>query len=93
MQICNRYMDPGNWSTDIAGGSQYGFSLLFIITLSSFIAMFLQVLAAKQGLVTRRDLAQVISRKSSIIIILPNHIKFPFAHPFARLVGTAIQIL
>ena len=52
-------MDPGNWSTDIAGGSKFGYSLLFIITLSSLMAMFLQTLSAKCGLATRRDLPQV----------------------------------
>ena len=52
------YMDPGNWSTDIAGGSAFGYSLLFIIMLSSLMAMFLQNLAAKLGLATKRDLAQ-----------------------------------
>lgn len=52
------YMDPGNWSTDIAGGSAYGYKLLFIVMLSSLIAMFLQALSAKVGLATGRDLAQ-----------------------------------
>ena len=51
-------MDPGNWSTDIAGGSAYGYSLLFIILMASLIAIFLQALAVKQGLATERDLAQ-----------------------------------
>jgi manganese transport protein len=53
------YMDPGNWSTDIAGGSKFGYELLFVILLSSLIAMFLQILALKVGLATGRDLAQV----------------------------------
>ena len=52
------YMDPGNWSTDIAGGSAFGYRLLFIVTLSSGMAMFLQSLALKVGLATQRDLAQ-----------------------------------
>ena len=51
-------MDPGNWSTDIAGGSAYGYDLLFIILMSSLIAIFLQALAVRQGLATERDLAQ-----------------------------------
>ena len=51
-------MDPGNWSTDIAGGSAFGYSLLFIILVASLIAIFLQSLAIKQGLATERDLAQ-----------------------------------
>lgn len=52
------YMDPGNWSTDIAGGSVYGYKLLFIVLVSSLIGMFLQVLALRVGLATTRDLAQ-----------------------------------
>ncbi|MEI6222940.1 MAG: Nramp family divalent metal transporter [bacterium] len=52
------YMDPGNWATDIAGGSKYGYSLLWVILLSSFMAMVLQYLAAKLGVVSGRDLAQ-----------------------------------
>jgi len=52
------YMDPGNWSTAIAGGSAYGYTLLFVVLLSSLMAMFLQVLALKVGLAMNRDLAQ-----------------------------------
>lgn len=52
------YMDPGNWSTDIAGGSAFGYKLLFVVLLSSLFAMFLQVLALRVGLATSRDLAQ-----------------------------------
>jgi manganese transport protein len=52
------YMDPGNWSTDIAGGSSFGYTLLFVILLSTTLSMFLQGLAAKLGLATGRDLAQ-----------------------------------
>lgn len=53
------YMDPGNWSTSIAGGSAFGFKLLWVIALSSAMAMFLQVLSLKCGLATGCDLAQV----------------------------------
>lgn len=65
-------MDPGNWSTDIAGGSAYGYSLLFIILLASIIAMFLQALAVKQGIATERDLAQACrdSYPKWVVIIL-----------------------
>ncbi len=52
------YMDPGNWTTDIAGGSAFGYRLLWIILLSSLMAMFLQALALKLGLATGKDLAQ-----------------------------------
>jgi len=52
------YMDPGNWATDLAGGSRYGYALLWIIVASSLMAMLLQALSAKLGIVTGRDLAQ-----------------------------------
>src|SRR6266571_1993212 len=52
------YMDPGNWATDISGGAVYNYSLLSVILLANFTAIFLQALAAKLGIVTGRDLAQ-----------------------------------
>jgi manganese transport protein len=52
------YMDPGNWATDLAGGSQFGYSLLSVILISNLMAVLLQGLASKLGVVTGRDLAQ-----------------------------------
>ncbi|MBA3707386.1 MAG: Nramp family divalent metal transporter [Planctomycetes bacterium] len=52
------YMDPGNWATDLAGGSQFGYQLLCVILISNLMAIFLQGLALKLGIVTGRDLAQ-----------------------------------
>ncbi|NHM30852.1 Nramp family divalent metal transporter [Neobacillus terrae] len=52
------YMDPGNWATDIAGGSLFGYTLLSVILLSNLMAILLQALAGKLGIVTGRDLAQ-----------------------------------
>jgi manganese transport protein len=52
------YMDPGNWATDLAGGAQFGYTLLAVILLSNLMAILLQGLAAKLGIVTGRDLAQ-----------------------------------
>lgn len=52
------YMDPGNWATGLAGGARFGYSLLFVILLSSIAAMFLQHLALKLGVASGRDLAQ-----------------------------------
>src|ERR1700724_3420000 len=52
------YMDPGNWATDLAGGSKFGYSLLSVILLSNLMAMFLQALAARLDIATQRDLAQ-----------------------------------
>jgi manganese transport protein len=53
------YMDPGNWATDIAGGSQFGYTLLFVIMISNLMAVLLQSLSLKLGVATERDLAQL----------------------------------
>ena len=53
------YMDPGNWATDLAGGSAYGYKLLFVVLLASVMAMVLQALSAWLGIATGRDLAQL----------------------------------
>ena len=52
------YMDPGNWATDLAGGAQFGYTLLCVIMLSNLMAILLQALAARLGIATGRDLAQ-----------------------------------
>jgi manganese transport protein len=53
------YMDPGNWATDLAGGSQFGYTLLWVLLMSNIMALVLQSLSARLGIVRRRDLAQV----------------------------------
>lgn len=58
LMIAVGYMDPGNWATDIAGGAQFGYTLLSVILISNFFAMLLQHLSLKLGIVTERDLAQ-----------------------------------
>ncbi len=58
LMVAVGYMDPGNWATDIAGGSKFGYSLLFVILLSNLFAILLQHLSLKLGIVTQRDLAQ-----------------------------------
>jgi manganese transport protein len=52
------YMDPGNWATDLAGGSKFGYSLIWVLLMSNLMALLLQSLSAKLGIVRRRDLAQ-----------------------------------
>ncbi len=52
------YMDPGNWATDLAGGARFGYTLLSVVLISNFMAILLQYLALKLGIVTGRDLAQ-----------------------------------
>src|ERR1700739_456670 len=53
------YMDPGNWATDLAGGSRFGYTLLFVIMASNLMAILLQSLSLKLGIATERDLAQL----------------------------------
>ncbi|MBI2685495.1 MAG: Nramp family divalent metal transporter [Acidobacteria bacterium] len=52
------YMDPGNWATDLEGGSRFGYALLWVLVVSNAMAILLQTLSARLGIVTRRDLAQ-----------------------------------
>ncbi len=59
------YMDPGNWATDLAGGSAFGYTLLSVILISNIMAMVLQSLSAKLGIVTGHDLAQACRRNYS----------------------------
>src|SRR5213083_3480616 len=66
------YMDPGNWATDLAGGSKYNYTLLSVIMISNLMAILLQSLALKLGIVTGRDLAQACrdyySRRVSLFL-------------------------
>jgi manganese transport protein len=59
------YMDPGNWATDIAGGSAFGYSLLSVVLMSNLMAMLLQALSARLGIVTGLDLAQACGDRYS----------------------------
>ena len=52
------YMDPGNWGTDLAGGAQFKYALLWVVALASVMAIFMQVIASRLGVVTGKDLAQ-----------------------------------
>ena len=88
-------MDPGNWSTDIAGGSAYGYSLLFIILMASLIAIFLQALAIRQGLATQRDLAQACrdSYPRWLVVILWVIIEAAVAATdLAEVIGSAVAL-
>src|ERR1700674_5702474 len=69
------YMDPGNWATDLGGGSRYGYTLLSAVMISSLMAIFLQALSAKLGIATGRDLAQACrehysSRTTAVLWVL-----------------------
>src|SRR6186997_1809819 len=52
------YMDPGNWATDLAGGARFGYQLVWVLVMSNLMAVLLQTLSARLGVVTGKDLAQ-----------------------------------
>src|ERR1700761_6952515 len=52
------YMDPGNWATDLEGGARFGYRLLWVLVVSNLMALLLQTLSSRLGIVSRRDLAQ-----------------------------------
>jgi len=89
------YMDPGNWATDLAGGSRFGYTLLSVILVSNLIAILLQGLAAKLGIVTGRDLAQACrdhySRPAAIAHWLLAEIAIA-ACDLAEVIGSAIAL-
>lgn len=89
------YMDPGNWATDLAGGSAFGYNLLSIILLSNFMAILLQSLSAKLGIVTGRDLAQACrdhySKPTTVVLWLLCEIAI-CACDLAEVIGSAVAL-
>src|SRR3989441_511668 len=89
------YMDPGNWATDLAGGSQFGYSLLSVILLSNLMAILLQSLCARLGIVTGRDLAQACrdhySRPIAVVLWLLCEVAI-CACDLAEVIGSAIGL-
>ncbi|MGQ9371055.1 Nramp family divalent metal transporter [Azospirillum sp. A39] len=89
------YMDPGNWATDLAGGSQFGYTLLAVIMLSNLMAILLQALAARLGIATGRDLAQACrehySRPVNLTLWLACEAAI-VACDLAEVIGTAIAL-
>jgi manganese transport protein len=89
------YMDPGNWATDLAGGSKFGYTLLSVILLSNLMAILLQALAARLGIATDRDLAQACrasySRPVNLLLWLVCEAAI-IACDLAEVIGTAIAL-
>src|SRR6266446_2296647 len=87
------YMDPGNWATDIQGGSKFAYTLLIVI--GSLMAMFLQALSAKLGIATGRDLAQACrdhySRRTSMVLWVMCEIAIA-ACDLAEVLGSAVAL-
>jgi len=89
------YMDPGNWATDLAGGSRYGYTLLSVIMLSNLMAILLQALALRLGIASGRDLAQACrdhySRPTTIVLWLLCELAIA-ACDLAEVIGSAIAL-
>jgi manganese transport protein len=89
------YMDPGNWATDLAAGSRYGYTLLFVIMASNLMAILLQSLALKLGIASERDLAQACrdrySRPVNITLWIFAEIAIA-ACDLAEVIGSAIAL-
>jgi manganese transport protein len=95
LMIAVGYMDPGNWATDLAGGAKYGYVLLSVILISSFIAILLQHLSLKLGIVAERDLAQACrdhySKPVSFMLWIGCEIAIA-ACDLAEVIGSAIAL-
>jgi manganese transport protein len=89
------YMDPGNWATDLAGGAKFGYTLLSVIVLSNFMAILLQALSARLGIVSGRDLAQACrdhySRPTTLFLWVLCEIAIA-ACDLAEVIGAAIAL-
>ena len=89
------YMDPGNWATDLAGGSKYNYSLLAVVMMSNLMAILLQALSLKLGIATGRDLAQAcrdhFSRPVSFFLWIICEIAIA-ACDLAEVIGSAIAL-
>lgn len=93
--VADGYMDPGNWATDLAGGSQFGYTLLCVILLSNLMAILLQALAARLGIASGLDLAQACRQRYSppirIMLWLACEAAI-VACDLAEVIGTAIAL-
>jgi len=89
------YMDPGNWATDLAGGSRYNYALIWVLLMSNMMAILLQSLAARLGVVSRRDLAQVNHEEYHPSINIPLYVLAEIgitACDLAEVLGSAIAL-
>jgi manganese transport protein len=93
--VATGYMDPGNWATALAGGSKYGYALLFFAVVSSLMAIVLQALAARLGLASGYDLAQICRARFSKPIVIALWLVAETgiaATDLAEVIGTAIGL-
>ncbi|MCF8239401.1 MAG: Nramp family divalent metal transporter [Saprospiraceae bacterium] len=89
------YMDPGNWATDIAGGSQFGYTLIWVLLMSNLMALLLQSLSTRLGIVSGRDLAQAsketYSRSTNFVLYILAEVAIA-ATDLAEVLGMAIGL-
>jgi hypothetical protein len=89
------YMDPGNWATDLAAGSRYNYTLLYVIVLSNLMAILLQSLSIKLGVVSGRDLAQAcrerFGARTAFVLWLLAEVAIA-ACDLAEVIGSAIAL-
>ncbi|MFN8411851.1 MAG: Nramp family divalent metal transporter [Anaerolineales bacterium] len=95
LMVAVGYMDPGNWATDIAGGSRYNYTLIWVLLMSNMMAVLLQSLAARLGIVSRRDLAQINHEEFHPAINIPLYVLAEIAITacdLAEVIGSAIAL-
>lgn len=89
------YVDPGNWATDLAGGSRYGYTLLPVIVIANLVAILLQALALRLGIATGRDLAQLcrdrFNRPTALCLWIACELAI-IACDLAEVIGSAIAL-
>ncbi len=93
LMVAVGYMDPGNWATDLAGGSRYNYTLLWVLLMSNLMAVLLQSLAARLGIVSRRDLAQACRETYPRWVNIPLYVLAEIAitaTDLAEVIGSAI---
>ncbi len=93
LMVAVGYMDPGNWATDLAGGSRYNYALIWVLLMSNLMAILLQSLAARLGIVNRRDLAQACRETYPKLVNIPLYVLAEIAitaTDLAEVIGSAI---
>ena len=95
LMVAVGYMDPGNWATDLAGGSRYSYTLIWVLLMSNLMAILLQSLSARLGLASRRDLAQACHEEYPAWINIPLYVLAEIAitaTDLAEVLGSAIAL-
>lgn len=95
LMVAVGYMDPGNWATDLAGGSRYNYALIWVLLMSNLMAVLLQSLTARLGIVSGRDLAQACREEYPSLVNIPLYLLAEIAitaTDLAEVIGSAIAL-